>query len=273
MKRRIACPGRSRKVSGTGGHAGRFMALTIALASISVGTGAKDAPAISTKNVVLVHGALTDGSTWRGVYDILTKDGFQVRVVQQPLTGLADDVAATKRVIDELDGPIVLVGHSYGGTIITVAGADPKVKALVYVAALQPDVGETTNQLASSKPGKVPASDLKASQDGFVSFDPARFPSDMAADVIPAEARYLAQSQMPVAAAAFDVPVKVAAWHDKPSYGVIATEDLELSPALAHWMYERSGTKVTEIRGSHLVYVSRPRAVARVIEAAARAAH
>jgi pimeloyl-ACP methyl ester carboxylesterase len=243
------------------------------LAAISFMAGAKSVPLTAVRNIVLVHGALTDGSTWRGVYDILIKDGFRVRVVQQPLTGLADDVAATKRVLDQVEGPVVLVGHSYGGTVITVAGADPKVKALVYVAALQPDVGETTNQLSSSKPGKLSASDLTSSTDGFVSFDPAKFPSDVAADVPPAEAQYLAQAQMPVAAAAFDAPVEVAAWHDKPSYGVIATDDLELTPALAHWMYERSGAKVTEIRGSHLVYVSQPRAVARVIEAAALAAH
>ena len=249
------------------------LALAFALTAISLVAAAQDASATTARNIVLVHGALTDGSTWRGVYDILTKDGFRVRVVQEPLTSLAEDVAATKRVIDQLEGPVVLVGHSYGGTIITVAGADPKVAALVYVAALQPDVGETTNQLASSKPGKVAGSDLTASPDGFVFFNPARFPSDVAADVPPADARYLAQAQMPVAAAAFDAPVTVAAWHDKSSYGVIATDDLELSPALAHWMYERSGTKVTEIRGSHLVYVSQPRAVARVIEAAARAAH
>lgn len=249
------------------------VALAAALAAVSSMAGSKAAPASTATNIVLVHGALTDGSTWRGVYDILTKDGFRVRVVQQPLTGLADDVAATKRVIDQLDGPVVLVGHSYGGTIITVAGADPRVKALVYVAALQPDVGETTNQLASSKPGKVPSSDQRASPDGFVFFDPARFPADVAADVPSAEARYLAQAQMPVAAAAFDAPVKVAAWHDKPCYGVIATEDLELSPALAHWMYKRSRTQVTEISGSHLIYISQPRAVARVIEVAARAAH
>jgi len=246
--------------------------LASVLAATSLVAGAAGAPVNTTSNIVLVHGALTDGSSWRGVYDVLTRDGFHVRVVQQPLTGLADDVAATRRVLDQLEGPVVLVGHSYGGTIITVAGADPKVKALVYVAALQPDVGETTNQLASSKPGRVPSSDLMASPDGFVYFDPAKFPSDVAADVAPAEAQYLAQAQMPVAAAAFDAPVKVAAWHDKSSYGVIATDDLELSPALAHWMYERSGTKVTEIRGSHLVHVSQPRAVARVIEAAARAA-
>ena len=252
---------------------GLRVALLSALAVLGLGAGSKSALATTAIDIVLVHGALTDGSTWRGVYDILTNDGFRVQVVQQPLTGLAADVAATKRVIDELEGPVVLVGHSYGGTIITVAGADPKVKALVYVAALQPDVGETTNQLASSKPGKAPSSDLMASPDGFVVLDAAKFPSDVAADVPAAEARYLAHAQMPVAAAAFDEAVKVAAWHDKSSYGVIATDDLELSPALAHWMYERSGTKVTEIKGSHLVYISQPRAVARVIEAAARAAH
>jgi pimeloyl-ACP methyl ester carboxylesterase len=244
--------------------------LMVVLAAVGLASSAPGAPTDKTINVVLVHGALTDGSTWRGVYDILTKDGFNVRVVQQPLTGLAEDVAATVRVIDQLDGPVVLVGHSYGGTIITMAGANPKVKALVYVAALQPDVGETTNQLASSKPGKVPLSDLTATSDGFVFLDPAKFPADVGADVPLAQARFLAHAQMQVAGSAFDVPVKVAAWHDKPSFGVIATEDLELSPELAHWMYARSHAQVTELKGSHLIYISQPRAVARVIESAAR---
>lgn len=243
--------------------------LTAVIAAVGFVASALGAPAHHAMNIVLVHGALTDGSTWRGVYDNLTKDGFRVRVVQQPLTGLADDVAATERVINQLDGPVLLVGHSYGGTIITVAGANPKVKVLVYVAALQPDVGETTNQLASSMPGKVPRSDLTATPDGFVFFDPARFPDDVGADVPAAQARFLAQAQMPVAASAFDTPVKIAAWHDKPSYGIIATDDLELNPELAHRMYARSGAKVTEIKGSHLVYISQPRAVARVIESAA----
>jgi pimeloyl-ACP methyl ester carboxylesterase len=246
------------------------LARMVALAALSFIGVADGAPTNTVKNIVLVHGALTDGSTWRGVYDVLVHDGFVVRVVQQPLTGLAEDVAATKRVMDQLNGPIVLVGHSYGGTIITVAGADPKVKALVYVAALQPDVGETTNQLASSRPGKVPGSDLRTSSDGFISFDPAKFPTDVAADLPLAQAQYLAQAQMPVARAAFNAPVEVAAWHDKPSYGIIATQDLELSPELSHWMYERSAAKVSEIEGSHLVYIAQPRAVARVIESAAR---
>jgi len=134
---------------------GRRIALASLLAATNLVVGAKGAPAATAKENVLVHGALTDGSSWRGVYDILTNDGFRVRVAQEPLTSLAEDVAATKRVIDQLDGPVVLVGHSYGGTIITVAGADPKVTALVYVAALQPDVGETTNQLGPNRPTRT----------------------------------------------------------------------------------------------------------------------
>lgn len=224
----------------------------------------------AAKNIVLVHGANTDGSGWRGVHDILTRDGYRVSVVQQPLTGLVDDVAATNRVIDQQDGPVILVGHSYGGTIITVAGANPRVRALVYVAALQPDVGETTGQLAASMPGEVPAGDLKPTKDGFIFVDPTKFAADVAADLRPAQAKYMANSQMPVAAAAFEAPVTVAAWRDKPSYGIIATADRALNPMLARWMYKRSGAEVTEIKGSHLVYISQPLAVARVIERAAR---
>jgi pimeloyl-ACP methyl ester carboxylesterase len=146
--------------------------LRIALAPV-VGSGSAAAQAGAAqvgavKNIALVHGVATDGSGWRSVHDILTKDGYRVSVLQQPLTGLADDVAATKRVIDRQDGPVILVGLSYGGTVITVAGADPKVKALVYVAALQPDVGETTNQLPASIPGKVASSDVQVTKDGFL---------------------------------------------------------------------------------------------------------
>jgi pimeloyl-ACP methyl ester carboxylesterase len=224
----------------------------------------------AVKNIVLVHGANTDGSGWRGVYDILSKHGYHVSVVQQPLTGLSDDVAATKRVIDQQDGPIVLVGHSYGGSIITVAGADPKVRALVYVAALQPDVGETTNQLAASIPGDIPSSDLKPTKDGFIFVDPTKFAADVATDLPPGQVEYMANAQMPVAAAAFDAPVTVAAWRDKPSYGIVATADRALNPKLARWMYRRSGAEITEIKANHLVYISQPGAVASVIEAAAR---
>jgi len=173
-------------------------------------------------------------------------------------------------VIDQQDGPVILVGHSYGGTIITVAGADPKVRALVYVAALQPDVGETTNQLAASMPGAVPSSDLKPTRDGFIFVDSTKFAADVAADLPPAQAKYMANSQMPVAAAAFDAPMTVAAWRDKPSYGIVATSDRALNPMLARWMYKRSGATMTEIKASHLVYISHPGAVARIIERAAR---
>lgn len=247
----------------------RIASLGLLLAIIPA---AEAAPAATgtVKSIVLVHGALVDGSSWRGVYDILSRDGYQVSVVQEPLTGLADDVAATRRVIDRQHGPVILVGHSYGGTVITVAGADPKVRALVYVAALQPDVGETTNRLASSMPGTVPVSDLETTRDGFVFLDPHRYAADLAADLPRAEAQFMARSQVPVAAAAFDAPVTVAAWRSKPSYGIIATADRELNPKLARWMYERSGTKVSEIDAGHLVYISHPEAVARVIERAAR---
>ncbi len=244
-----------------------LVALVIAAnPAVAAGSAAAD----KVNNIVLVHGANTDGSAWRGVYDILTKDGYHVSVVQQPLTGLAEDIAATKRVINQEDGPIILVGHSYGGTIITIAGADPKVRALVYVAALQPDVGETTNQLAASRPGTMSSSDFRPTEDGFIFLDPEKFAADVAADLPPAQAKYMANSQMPIAAAAFDAPVTVAAWRTKPSYAIIATADRALNPDLARWMYKRSGAQVTEIKGSHLVHISRPDAVARVIETAAR---
>ena len=246
------------------------IALAVVLAAASPAVAAGPAAIRTVNNIVLVHGADTDGSGWRGVYDILKKDGYHVSVVQEPLTGLSDDVAATQRVIDQQDAPVILVGHSYGGTIITIAGADPKVRALVYVAALQPDVGETTNQLAASMPGDLPASDVKPTKDGFLFIDPSKYVADVGTDLPPAQAEYMANSQMPVAAAAFDAPVSVAAWHDKPSYGIVATADRALNPKLARWMYKRSGARITEIKASHLVYISQPGLVASVIETAAR---
>src|SRR6478672_7647455 len=174
------------------GSLGLCIALSAAMADASPAHEAGPASTGTVRNIVLVHGAATDGSGWRGVHDILTRDGYRVSVVQQPLTGLADDVAATKRVIDQQDGPVILVGHSYGGSIITVAGTDPKVRALVYVAALQPDAGETSNQLAASMPGEVPGSDLKLTNDGFVFLDPTKFAADVAADLPPAQAEYMA---------------------------------------------------------------------------------
>jgi pimeloyl-ACP methyl ester carboxylesterase len=220
--------------------------------------------------VVLVHGALIDGSSWRGVYDVLTRDGYRVSIVQQPLTGFDEDVAATRRVLDQQAGPVILVGHSYGGSIITVAGSDPKVKALVYVAALQPDIGETSAEVAPPMP---PASnDLKMTKDGFVFLDPAKFAANFGADLPKAQAEFMARSQMPVSGAAFNVKLSGAAWRDKPSYAIIATQDRALSPEIARWMAKRARSKVTLVKASHAVHISHPRAVARVIETAARAA-
>ena len=250
----------------------RFLGAVTAL-MIAASTNAQSAPsptAAVSIVLVLVHGALIDGSSWRGVYDVLSSDGYRVSIVQQPLTGLDEDVAATQRVLDQQDGPVILVGHSYGGSIITVAGTDPKVKALVYVAALQPDVGETTGQLAPPMPPV--SNDFKPTKDGFVFLDPAKFAADFGADLPKAQAEFMAHSQMPVSGAAFNAKLTAAAWRDKPSYAIVATQDRALNPEIARRMYKRSGAKVTEIKASHAVHISQPRAVADVIEAAARAA-
>lgn len=244
---------------------------SFAVAAAFLSSAALTAPVrAEAKNVVLVHGALVDGSGWRKVYDILTKDGYNVSIVQQPLTGLDQDVAATKRVLAQQTGDTVLVGHSYGGTVITAAGDDPKVKALVYVAALQPEKGETTGGLIGTMPS--PSNDIKPTDDGFLFLDPAKFAADFGADLPKDEAEFMARSQMPVAVAAFQATVPTAAWHGRPSYGIVAKEDKALSPALQRFMYKRSGANVTEIDGSHALYISQAEAVAKVIEEAAKAA-
>lgn len=236
---------------------------------IAASTNAQSAPSSSADvNIVLVHGALIDGSSWRGVYDVLTKDGFRVSVAQPPLTGLDEDVGATQRIIDQLDGPVILVGNSYGGSIITVAGSDPKVKALVYVAALQPDIGETSAEVAP--PTKQATNDLRMTKDGFISLDPEKFVPEIGADLPKATGEFMARSQMPILGAAFSTKLTAAAWQDKPSYAIIATEDHELAPEVARRMAHRAGSKVTVLKGGHLIFVSHPRAVAGVIETAAR---
>ena len=171
-------------------------------------------------------------------------------------------------VLDQQDGPVILVGNSYGGSIITVAGNDPKVKALVYVAALQPDVGETSAEVAPPK--KQASNDLRPTKDGFIFLDPAKF-SDIGADLPKASAEFMARSQMPILGAAFSTKLTVAAWRDKPSYVIIATEDRVLDKAIARRMADRAGSKVTVLKGSHFIHISHPRAVAQVIETAARA--
>lgn len=242
------------------------------LAAMLVASGASAQSAQLPKqkaSIVLVHGALIDGSSWRGVYDVLTRDGYRVSIVQQPLTGFDEDVAATQRVLDQQDGPVILVGHSYGGSIITTAGTDPKVKALVYVAAIQPDVGETSAEAAPPKPEAI--NDFRPSKDGFVFLDPAKFAADFGADLPKAKAEFMAHSQVPVAGAVFNVKLTAAAWHDKPSYAIIATQDRALDPEIAKRMAKRAGSTVTLIRASHAVLITHPREVALVIEAAALA--
>lgn len=230
------------------------------------------APALAApaKNVVLVHGALADGSGWRQVYDILTKDGYRVTAVQQPMTSLEDDVAATKRVLAMQDGPTVLVGHSYGGQIISEAGDDPHVKSLVYIAALQPDVGDSVGKLAGSMP--APSDDIKKTPDGlFLYLDPANFIKDFCADVPAEQAAFMRASQMPVSVASFTTPAKVSAWHVKPSFAIVATKDGILSTDLQRSMAKHAGSTVTEIASSHVPFISHPDEVAKVIETAAKA--
>ncbi|MGV1947555.1 MULTISPECIES: alpha/beta fold hydrolase [Agrobacterium] len=248
-----------------------FSKVAVCLVAALLSSVAVTAPALAdARNIVLVHGALVDGSGWRGVYDILTRDGYNVSIVQQPLTSLDQDIAATMRVVDQQDGDVVLVGHSYGGTIITAAGDDPKVKALVYVAALQPEKGESTAQLLQSMPS--PTKDIKPSKDGFLLIDRSKFAADFGADLPKDQAEFMARSQMPVAVVATDTPVAAAAWHEKPSYAIVAKDDMTINPDLERWMYKRAGSTVTEVEGSHAIYISQAAAVAKVIEEAAKAA-
>lgn len=218
---------------------------------------------------MLVHGAFADGSGWRPVYDILRRDGYRVTIVQEPLTGLDSDIAATKRELSQQIGDVILVGHSYGGAVITAAGADPKVKALVYVAAFQPDQGETVAHLVGSRP--APNNDGNV-MDGYISLRTDRFAADFAADLPMADAAFMAVSQRPIAASSFAAPVPAAAWRSKPSYAILTTQDYALSPLLQQDMYGRSGAKITRIAASHAVFISHAREVAVVIEQAAREA-
>src|SRR5215472_15579218 len=221
------------------------------------------------KNVVLVHGAFADGSGWRRVADILGKDGYTVAVVQEPLTSLADDVAATKRVLDLLQGPTLLVGHSYGGVVITEAGNAPNVAGLVYIAAFIPDQGQSALGLLSGAPAAN--NDIRATKDDFLYLDPAAFPADFAADLPPAEASFMAHSQAMLAKAAVVAPVTTAAWHQKKSWALVASNDHNLNPDLQRTMAKRAGSETIEVPASHAVYVSKPEDVARLIERAAKA--
>jgi pimeloyl-ACP methyl ester carboxylesterase len=240
-------------------------AAAVALLSAAVAPARTAEP---VKNVVLVHGAFADGSGWKPVADILRKDGYTVSIVQEPETSLADDVAATNRILDRQSGPAVLVGHSYGGAVITEAGNNAHVASLVYVAAFAPDEGEKLGPLLGSI--APAANSIAPTADGYLLIDQAKFPADFAADLPAAEAQFMAISQVPINGSILGTPITAPAWKTKPSYGIVATQDREINPDLERSMYKRAGAKVTEIKGSHAIFFSQPRAVANVIEQAAR---
>ena len=224
------------------------------------------------KNVVLVHGGFVDGSGWEGVYQALKKDGYNVSIVQNPTTSLADDVAVTKRAIAAQSGPVILVGHSYGGAVITEAGNDPKVAALVYIAAFAPDKGESVSTLIKDPPPGAPVPPILPPQDGFLFLDKAKFAASFAADVRPDVAAFMADSQVPWGVQALSGTISEPAWKTKTSWYLLTTEDKMIPPAAQRAMSDRARSTVVEVKASHSVYVSQPQAVAAIIEKAAKGA-
>ena len=224
------------------------------------------------KNIVIVHGGLVDGSGWEGVYNVLKKDGYTVTIVQNPTISLADDVAVTKRAIAVQNGPVILVGHSYGGAVITEAGNDPKVAGLVYVAAFALDKGESVSALIKDPPPGAPVPPILPPVDGFLLLDRAKFPASFAADVSPEKAEFMADSQVPWGVNAVGGTISEAAWKAKHTWYLLTTEDRMLPPDAQRLMSKRAGATVVEVKSSHAVYVSHPQAVAHIIEEAARGA-
>jgi len=223
------------------------------------------------KNIVLVHGGLVDGSGWKGVYNALKKDGYTVAIVQNPTISLADDVAVTKRAIAAQNGPVILVGHSYGGVVITEVGNDPKVAGLVYVTAFAPDKGESAASLIKNAPQGAPVPPILPPQDGYL-FLEAKFPAAFAADVSPDVASFMADSQVPWGVEALSGAITQPAWRTKPSWYLVSTEDKMIPPDAQRAMSKRAGSTVVEVKGSHALYVSQPQAVAHLIEKAATGA-
>ena len=221
------------------------------------------------KNIVIVHGAFADASGWEAVYNILKKHGYNVTLVQNPLTSLEDDVAATNRALEKQDGPVILVGHSWGGAVITQAGVSSKVAGLVYVAAFVPDKGETVLGMIQSGP-QLPVNGILPPDDrGIIYFDKAKFRECFAAEQAIDKANFMYDSQQPIAVKSFLTPLSEAAWKTKPSYAIVATQDKSIHPELLRAMYKRAGAKVTELKGSHTLFMIQTKAVAAVIETAA----
>ena len=222
------------------------------------------------KNIVLVHGGFVDGSGWQGVYNALKKNGYAVTIVQNPTFSLADDVAVTKRALATQNGPVILVGHSYGGVVITETGNDPKVAGLVYIAAFAPDKGESVSSLIKDPPPGAPVPPILPPQDGYLFLDKTKFAASFAADVDADLAEFMADSQVPWGVEALAGAISQPAWKTKPSWYLVTTEDKMIPPPAQRAMSKRAGSTVVEVKGSHSVYVSQPQAVAALIEKAAR---
>ena len=220
--------------------------------------------------IVLVHGAFVDGSGWESVYKILKKDGYSVAIVQNPTISLAGDVAATKRIVHAQNGPVILVGHSYGGAVITEAGNDPKVAELVYLAAFAPDKGESVSTLIKDSPPGAPVPPILPPQDGYLFLDKAKFHAALAADVDEEKTAFMADSQVPWGVEALSGMISEPAWKTKPSWYLVATDDKQIPPPVQRFMSKRAGSTVVEVAGSHAIYISQPNAVAALIEKAVK---
>jgi pimeloyl-ACP methyl ester carboxylesterase len=224
----------------------------------------------NVRNVVLVHGGWVDGSGWEGVYKALKKSGYAVTIVQEATTSLADDVATTKRAIASHTGPVILVGHSYGGAVITEAGTDPKVVGLVYVAAFAPDRGESVSTLIKDPVPGAPVPPILPPVDGYLLLDKGKFPASFAGDVSPEKAAFMADSQVPWGVNALSGTISEPAWRSKPSWYLLTMDDKMIPPAAQRLMAKRAGATVVEIKASHAIFVSQPQAVASLIEKAAK---
>ena len=251
----------------------RSLKNTLIAAAITLSTTTAtvtEADAQQVKNVVLVHGAFADGSGYKGLYSALTQKGYHVTVVQNPLSSLEEDVKATKLALDKQDGPTILAGHSWGGAVITEAGNHPKVAALVYIAAFQPDNGESSLKWIQTAPPAPENGILPPDENGVLYFSKEKYHAGFCADLSQAEADFMYASQGAFYAKAFATPVTEAAWRHKPAFGIVATEDKAIVPDIQRNMYKRSNTKITEIKGSHVVFISQPEKVAAVIIEAAK---
>jgi pimeloyl-ACP methyl ester carboxylesterase len=229
-----------------------------------------ETPDSAARNVVLVHGGFVDGSGWEGVYRALRKDGFAVSVVQNPTISLAGDVDATRRVVAAQDGPVILVGHSYGGVVITEAGNDPKVAGLVYIAAFAPDKGESVSSLIKDPPPGASIPPILPPENGYLLLDKGKFAASFAADVDPELAAFMADAQVPWGLEALGGTISEPAWRSKPSWYLVASDDRMIPPPAQRFMARRAGATVVEVAGSHAIYVSQPTAVAKLIVEAAK---